>query len=189
MCRWTLLGLLSIGFLCPPHAALAQGAHSHGVAALNVAIGDRGFRLEFDSPLENLVGFERAPRNAKEEQAVRDVVARLRAADQLFVAEAAAQCKLAKSELASPVLPRALLEGGAAPAQAAPGKQAAAKGEHADLEAKLEFACANPGSLTRIDAKPLFAAFARLRRVDVQVAAPKGQAKRQLTPARPEIAW
>ena len=54
-----------------PMLALAQGhVHQHGVLKLDIAVESRKLSLQMASPLDNLVGFERAPRNAAERQRV-----------------------------------------------------------------------------------------------------------------------
>lgn len=164
-------------------AALAQEhAHSHGVGRLDLAIDANGFSLALEMPLDTLVGFERAPRDPREEQAAREAAARLRSADALFAADPGARCRATKVELASPALPAALL-GAAADASRANGSG------HADIEAVYTFGCGKAQDLRGIDAAGLFGAFARLRNVEVRVAGPKGQAKRRLTRSRPRLSW
>ena len=54
-------------------------------------------QINLNSPLDNLLGFERAPRNEKERQTVRTVASKLHQADNLFIFTPAAQCRLAPS--------------------------------------------------------------------------------------------
>ena len=64
------------------------------------------------------------------------------------------------------------------------GPKVAAKDEHADLDASYEFSCAKPGELRSVDVG-LLEAYKRIKRIDVQIAGPKGQAKVTLRrPAR-----
>jgi hypothetical protein len=151
----------------------AGKAHEHGALKLDVAIEGNRLTITMDVPLDNLLGFERAPRTDAERKAAADVLARLRSPDKstaLFVTDAAAQCTLSKAEVQAPVLE--------------PGAKPAAKEEHADLDASYEFSCAQPGELRSLDVG-LFDAYKRIQRIDVQVAGPKGQAKVTLKrPAR-----
>ena len=116
----------------PVGTAWAAGkAHEHGALKLDVAIEGNKLAIEMEAPLDNLLGFERAPRTDAERKAAADVLARLRSPDKgssLFVLDAAAQCTLSKAEVQAPVLE--------------PGAKAAAKDEHADLDASYEFSCA-----------------------------------------------
>lgn len=147
-------------------AASAQGrAHEHGVATLDVAVDARQVSITLDSPLDNLVGFERAPRSDDERRQAAAAVARLEAGAQLFRIDPAAQCRLAGVELDAPVLGL----GSAGPQAERP---------HASVEARYAFDCADATKAAYID-HALFD-FARLQRVRVQLALPKGQSAREL---------
>ena len=151
----------------------AGKAHEHGALKLDVAIEGNKLTIAMEAPLDNLLGFERAPRTDAERKAAADVLTRLRSPDKgtpLFVMDAAAQCTLGKAEVQAPVLE--------------PGAKPASKDEHADLDASYEFTCAKPDELRTLDVG-LFDAYKRTQRIDVQVAGPKGQSKVTLKrPAR-----
>jgi len=173
-------------------AAAQQHAHVHGRAELNVAVDAQTVTVQLESPLDSLLGFERAPRTDAERKRVADAVKRLQAADKLFRVDPAGQCTLKTVELESEVL------GLGKDAAAAP--QAAAKGhdkhdhkdghddEHADIDVTAVFGCANAAKARFIDVG-LFEAFPRYKAIDAQVAAPGGQSKRTLTKAAPRLAW
>ncbi|MCE2914952.1 MAG: DUF2796 domain-containing protein [Rubrivivax sp.] len=154
-------------------AAWASGkAHEHGAMKLDVAVDGNTLVIALETPLDNLLGFERAPRNDAERKAAADVLARLRGPDMaapLWSADAAAQCSLSLAEVKAPVLE---------PVAGSP----APKGGHADLDARYEYRCAQPAALRQLDVA-LFDAYRRIKRIDVQVAGPQGQAK--LTLRRP----
>jgi Protein of unknown function (DUF2796) len=165
---WLLIGL---AFTCG--AALAAGKHEHGALKLDVAVDGNRLTIGMEAPLDNLLGFERAPRTDAERKAAADVLARLRSPDKgspLFTADAAAQCTLSKAEVQAPVLEA--------------GAKADSKDGHADLDASYEFTCAQPAELRALDVG-LFDAYQRIRRIDVQVVGAKGQSKATLRrPAR-----
>ena len=94
----------------------------------------------------------------------------LRKASELFQTDAAASCTAGAVELDSPVLGL-----GAAPAKPAAG-------DHADLNARFVFTCTSPDALRQIDVG-LFKTFNRFKRIETQIVTPKGQARRNLTPA------
>ncbi|MBL8350833.1 MAG: DUF2796 domain-containing protein [Burkholderiaceae bacterium] len=151
----------------------AGKAHEHGALRLDVAIEGNKLTIAMEAPLDNLLGFERAPRTDAERKAAADLLARLRSPGTgvpLFAPDAAAQCTLSRSDVQAPVLE--------------PGAGPAAKDEHADLDASYEFSCAKPDELRTLDVG-LFEAYKRTQRIDVQVAGPKGQARVTLKrPAR-----
>jgi hypothetical protein len=161
---------LWLGALLLPAMALAEGkAHQHGVLKLDIAVEARKLSLQMESPLDNLVGFERAPRNDAERKRVDAALAKLRAGQTLFGIDPAAQCSLAKVELTS----AALKLGAAQPAPASKGS------EHADIDAAFEFDCQDAARAAFIDVG-LFDAFAGMKQIDVQVATPTAQRKQTL---------
>ena len=83
------------------------GAHVHGVATLQIAVDDKTMTLDFSSPLDNLLGFEHVPRDAKQRAAVKNMADSLNKAEQLFIPTAEAQCTLQSVKLDSLVLDEA----------------------------------------------------------------------------------
>lgn len=163
--RWSLWAL--------PTMALAQGhAHQHGVLKLDIAVEARKLSLQMESPLDNLVGFERAPRNEAERKRVDAALAKLEAGQALFTIDPAAQCKLAKVQLSSAVL------------KLGPPAPAGKHSEHADIDAVFEFDCQDTARAGFIDVG-LFDAFAGMKQIEVQIATPTAQRKHTLKrPAR-----
>ncbi|RYF32777.1 MAG: DUF2796 domain-containing protein [Comamonadaceae bacterium] len=156
-------------------SAQQRHAHVHGLLKLDVAIDGATLTVAIDSPLDNLVGFERAPRSEAEQKTVERAVTQLRNAGALFKIDPAAGCKVGQIDLDAPVL--GLGDGGAG------GKEA-----HADLEATITFRCADAGKARFIDVA-LFDAFTNLRQIDAQIAAPEGQFQRTLKRPNVRLAW
>jgi len=152
--------------LCASASHAAGHAHVHGVAKLDVAVEASKLTVQLDSPLDNLLGFERAPRTDAERKRADAVVAQLKAADVMFKIDPAAQCTLAHVDLAS-----AALQLGQ------PDPQEAQEG-HADIDGSFEFHCVDGKKATYLDVG-LFQ-FSHLQRLEVQVATPSGQFKRDL---------
>ncbi|MDP9893140.1 hypothetical protein J2W32_001555 [Variovorax boronicumulans] len=146
--------------------AQQQHAHVHGQMKLDVAIDGPTVVIEMESPLDNIVGFERAPKTDAEKATVEAAVAQLRAADKLFTIDPAANCKLGPVDLRS----GALGLGNPDPNEP-PG--------HADLDATFSFNCTNAAAAKFIDLN-LFSVFKGLRQIDSQIASSQGQFKRQL---------
>lgn len=167
-----------------------EAAHQHGLARLEVALDGTALQLVLDSPLDNLVGFERAPRNEAERGRVRTMAERLHAAAGLVAPDAAAGCSLQAVQLESAVLDAALLAapGATAPKPAAAAPAAADSG-HADLEATIGFQCRQPQALKRIALDGLFKAFPRLKQLDVALVAPGVQRGLRATPQKPQLSW
>jgi hypothetical protein len=175
------LAALLIAAAAAGQGALAATAHSHGVARLDVAVDGATITLRLESPLESLLGFERAPRNDAERGQVRAMAQALRSGSP-FVPTAAARCRLDRVDLASPVLAPELLGGTGA---ATPGRAA---DDHAELEGTFVYRCEDPKALQGIDVM-LFDHFKKLGRVDAQVAGPKGQSALRLNWRSRQIRW
>lgn len=157
------LALFALG-VAPVLACAAGKAHVHGIARLDIAVEARKITVQLESPLDNLLGYERAPRTDAERKQADALVARLKSAETMFRIDPAAQCTLAHVELASSALKL--------------GQPDPAEEGHADIDGSFEFDCADATRAAFIEVG-LFE-FARMQRIEVQVAAPRGQFKRDL---------
>jgi hypothetical protein len=168
----TLAALLSTAFAA---SAQNQAAHVHGQVRLDVVIDGPTIVIAMESPLDNFVGFERAPRTDAEKKTAEDAIAHLRAADQLFKIDPAANCKLGPVTLRSAAL------------GLGKGEEGAGDG-HADLDASFAFNCTNTAAAKFIDVD-FFNAFKGTRQIEAQIAAPQGQFKRSLKRPATRLAW
>ena len=155
----------------------AQHAHVHGDARLQVAVDGERLTLEFESPLDNLVGFERAPRTDKERSAIKDMMARMQQPEALFIPSPEARCVRTSVQVDAPFA-------------AKPGKPAAKaeQSEHAALTAEVVFKCERPQNLKGLNAA-IFDAFPRLKRIEAHVAGAKKQTAAKLTARERQLAW
>jgi hypothetical protein len=158
-----------------PLSAQAQArAHVHGQIKLDIVIDGPTVVIEMESPLDNFVGFEHAPKTEAEKKAAADAVAQLRAADQLFKIDPAANCKLGPVNLRSTALGL--------------GKAEAGPEGHADLDGSFAFNCTKATEAKFIELG-LFNAFKGLRQVDAQIVTPDGQSKRSLKRPNARLSW
>lgn len=153
------------------------GAHVHGVATLQVAVDEKTMTLDFSSPLDNLLGFEHIPHDAKQKAAVKNMADSLNKASQLFILSADAQCTLESVKLDSLVLDK---KGNSLPQEEAGG--------HADLDGEFVFACKQTGKLHNLEVK-LFDSFPNLHQLKVEVATLKKQTSAKLTPEQRHVSW
>jgi hypothetical protein len=191
-CVGGLLGALCASFVL----AQEHAAHVHGEARLDVAQEGHALSLQLESPLDNLLGFEHAPKNAAEEDQARRMSARLRAARDLFVPTPAAECALEKVTLESSALTPELL--GETEHEHEDEAAHEHEGEHedehehaaghADLDALWQFRCARPEALRSVEIR-LFDSFPGLHELEVQAATPKGQRGATLTPEKRMLTW
>ena len=178
--------LLCALLACSAGWVQAEDAHQHGVARLEVVAEGPTLTVTLDSPLDNLVGFERGPRTAAERSAVQAMAQALHNGTMLLQPTPAAGCTLRGVALQSDVIDSALLAKGASPA--GNGKPPAAGG-HADLEATFTFDCRTPTALKGLALGGLFSAVPRLRQLDAAVAVPGVQRGFKPTPAKRQIGW
>ncbi len=163
-----------------------QHAHVHGVIKLDIAVDAQLLTLQMDSPLDNLLGFEHAPRSAAEKLAVQRLVQSLRAADQRFKINPQAGCTLRKVELVSSTLglgPSSSALSASAASTAPPAEQA-----HGDLDGTFEFNCTHTAKITSIDLV-FFEVYPHARQIEVQIITPKGQSKRVLSRPATRLRW
>ena len=162
---FALAVLFVLAWQAPPAQAGGQ-AHQHGVARLDIAVDAGEITLQFSTPLDNLLGFERAPRTDAERAQVESLVARLRDGATMWRIDPAAGCRLAGVTLDSAVLKL--------------GRPVGSAGEagHADLEGVYAFRCADTARAGYLDVG-LFG-FRHLQRVAVQAATARGQFRRDL---------
>lgn len=177
-----------------PAPAWAGKAHEHGVARLDIGVEAGRITLNLELPLEDVVGFERAARTEAERAAIVAALARLQEAAKLVRIDPAAGCGPARVQLEAaawgvgPATSAASASASAptatrASALAAPAPKAR-EPAHGDLEATYEFRCSNAPRAAFVEVG-LFEAFARLRRIEVQAVAPRGQMK--LVLRRPQV--
>jgi hypothetical protein len=140
-----------------------QHAHVHGVATLGIAVDQSVVTIDFESPLDSLIGFEHRAVTPAERAAVEELQARMKSAAGLFRMTVAANCTLQTAQAESALF-----------AAAAP-----ASDEHADLDASFAYRCEHIDRLVSIDTG-LFDAYPRLQRIAIAVATGKGQFKREL---------
>jgi hypothetical protein len=147
----------------------AAHPHVHGIASIDVAIDPASITVTMSSPLDNLIGFEHPPHTDSERAAVKAALATLQQGGKVFAIDATAGCTMKSVELSS----AALGVGHPDPSEAQAG--------HADIDGTYEFACGGPQLAKFIDVG-LFQ-FAHMQKVAAQVAGPKGQFRRELTPS------
>jgi uncharacterized protein YbjQ (UPF0145 family) len=169
--RTAALGLCLLPLaLAPHHTAHAQakaghGAHVHGQVQANVAVQGNKLSVQFEIPLDSLLGFEHRPRTDAQRQAAQATVQELKQAANWLKPDAAAGCTLSNSEVDAQALE--------------PAKPGAREQTHADLDASYEFTCAAPEQLAGLDIL-LANSFKRIKRLEVQVAGAKTQSKQTL---------
>lgn len=169
-----------------PHAHAESpgslGKHAHGIGELDVALDGNLLELEWRSPAANLLGFEHAPRSDEQRAVVARVQAQLGEAATLFGIPAAADCRLAESQLDSPLF------------AAAPSDEHEHEHEHeqpadthSEVHVRYRFTCRQPAALEALDLGELFRRFPATEKLQVQLIGPHGQQGSELSPAHSRL--
>ena len=157
--------------------------HQHGVASLQVVVEGNTLVVHLESPLDNLVGFERTPKTDAERSKIQRSTQRLRHPAELLQPTSEAGCSVDKITLASDVLDPALL------GESAVWRTLAHQDKnHAELSTTWRFVCTKPDLLRGLEVK-LFDAFPGLKRLQTQVAGPRGQSRATLTHSKRKLSW
>ena len=171
----------------PAVIAKELGAHVHGIATLQVAVDEKTMTLNFSGPLDNLLGFEHVPHNAKQKAAVKKMADDLNHAERFFIPTAEAQCTLQSTKLESlvlePVPPHEKKS-----AHMEDSKHHEEESGHADIDGEFVFACKQTGKLHDLEVK-LFDAFPHLSQLKVEVATLKKQSSAKLTTNQRRVNW
>lgn len=193
----TIRALLAVLLLavCGSACARNPAPHVHGVGQLNLAVDGASLTLALSSPLDNFLGFERAPRTERERAAASRLMDQLRAPHGLFQPTVEAGCTLSSATIDAPVLAGGAAAAGGGvrpssePAAAGKPKQAGSGAAvHADLFAEYVYRCANPERLRDVNVL-LFDAFRGLTRLDVMLARSRAQSAVTLRRGNTKVSW
>lgn len=200
-----LLSAVALGLVAPAlHAQAAapspaaasdggfvqHGAHLHGKIVVNLALEGRALVVELDAPAINVVGFERAARDAAEQREVEAIDRWLGSGVGMLGVPANAGCERRQVEYTPPRL------GAPEPAHDAgqdhdhnhdhehahdheQHEPEAADGGHADYRARFTYDCANPAALAWADLW-LLRRLKNLTEVEVNLVTPRLQTQRTL---------
>lgn len=169
----------------PQSAGFQQrGSHEHGAVVVNVAVEGTTLSVAIESPAINIVGFERAPRDAAEKARVAAADRWLASGAGIVGVPAAAGCSRTSVEYRPPKLG----DGGAHDHDHEHG----AKGEpaeeeaHADYDARFVYTCTNPGALAWLDLW-LAQRLLSVESIEVNLVVPGGQSQRRLAAGQTRV--
>lgn len=164
-------------------------AHEHGVGQLNIAVEKNQLHIELTSPAMNIVGFEHQPRDEKQHTAVEQAVAKLKAAEQLFITSTSASCTLKEAEVETSLMKEHDEHEHHDHDHGHKHEHEHAEEEaHADFVAHYAFECAKPDQLSDISVK-LFEAFPATEELEVQLLNGAKQSAMELNATKARIAF
>ncbi|MEE4377417.1 MAG: DUF2796 domain-containing protein [Candidatus Competibacteraceae bacterium] len=194
--------LASFAVSADHHGSHTQKAHVHGLAHLNVVFEENQLHLELITPAMNIVGFEHKPTNAEQEKLVKDALALLQDAEQMFDWSAEAGCESASADVETVMMDDEHHEhddeghdqhGEHGEHDKHEHDEHAKHSDH-DEEVHSEFhatyvlQCKEPTSLEFLDVR-LFQLFPGKEEIEVQLVGPKGQTALELDPENIRIAF
>ena len=162
-----------------------QGAHEHGLGALNIAVDGSTIAMEFHAPGADIVGFEYAAETAEDRAAIDAAVATLAKPLDLFVFPAAAECSVTKASAGLELESEDHAEHGhddhdehdehddhakedAHADHDDHSDHADAEQGHTEFHAEYVLTCGNPDAINQIEFA-YFAAFENALELDVQI--------------------
>jgi len=161
-------------------------AHVHGVATMNLAVGDHEVAVELETPAMNILGFEHPPRKEADHQAVKDAVASLQRGEEWLILTPAAGCRLETARVES-----ALLDSAEHEEQEEHGDHEEHEDEHAhdenhddthsEFHVSYVFYCDNPGELNAVQVN-WFEGFPGMEKIELQAVTESRQIGGELTP-------
>ncbi|ENY72629.1 hypothetical protein G114_06807 [Aeromonas diversa CDC 2478-85] len=166
------------------HASAGHGAHEHGHGQLNLVQDGNQLMLELTTPAADLIGFEHAPKTDDEKARMAQALARLKAAEGLFIPTPAAGCTLTEQ----------VIQGGQEEDEHDHDHDHHDANDHdhheghADLGATYTFTCQQPTELKGLEAG-LFTFYPSLEKLTVQGLIPGGQVAGELTPDNKTLGW
>ncbi len=176
---------IALAWLSSASPAWAQAhVHEHGAGELMVSLDGRVVLIEFETPLDNLVGFEQAPATAAQQQAFDQAVALLRKGESLFALPVVANCHLQEVQLELPFGEDGHAHGEHEHAHHHGDHEHDVHAEaheagHADVYAVYQFDCERPAAVDGIGVG-LFETFPRLERLRARSVNSQGQAASEL---------
>ena len=187
-------------------AETSHGAHEHGAAEVELALEGSDVLVNFASPLYNLVGFEHAPRDDRDREAVAATLAVLDDPGNLVLLQADAACTVVELviewEMAS--TEEEEHEHDEAAEHDAHGDHDAddhdahdaheadehdehdGEAGHADASVAIRYHCDNPDRLNALDITA-FESFERLSEVEVRAVGPGGAVAESVERASPRV--
>ncbi len=128
------------------HDTLGQRKHVHGAVTFNIVLEGETLAIEFDAPADNVVGFEKSPRNDAERKAIADANGWLASGRGIAVVPRNAGCRLLSVDFTPPKFGSG----------------------HADYRARVAYRCPNPAALEWVEL-PALKRLLEVEKVEVNV--------------------
>lgn len=171
-----LLALMLTTFQTPVSAQQKAPlhAHVHGQAQLQLAIDQTQVVMSFSSPLDNFLGFERAPKDEAEQEKVRRLLQQLQNPLIWFELNDAAHCQIKQIDIDAPALTDNL--------------KSTEDKKHGDLRFEIDLQCKNPHHLRSLRAL-VHQQYKGIKRIKIEVVHGAEQYRKTLQSDDTILAW
>jgi len=146
-----------------------HAGHAHGQGQLELVVQAGTIKVNFEIPMESLLGHEHLPKTPAQMKAMADLQAGITQPNYLLSLPKAAACELKSVEAQSDMFL---------------GKKA----EHSDLDLRMAFTCSHPAELRLIEF-PVFKKHTRLKSLKVEMLTSKGQGATTVQAKDPVLRW
>jgi hypothetical protein len=163
-----------------------RGTHVHGKVTVNLVVDGDKFAAELVAPAINVVGFERAPKDATEKKIVADAEAWLKSGRNAFAVPTSAGCKLATVDVKSPDLAARDQHDHNHDHDHEHDGAKKDDEEHTDYTARMTYQCANVAALNSVELL-LLKRLPGTEEATVNVVTPSKQTSVTASPAVPRI--
>jgi hypothetical protein len=164
---------LLLACLASPAVVHAHADHHHDEVLLSVAQDGSELVVELHAPGVALVGFERPPRDAREQGALTSAVTTLKQPAAWLIPDADARCVVESASVKQEGF------GAAGPAQGSAHDGHDSHG-HAEIRATYRYRCGAPSRLENLDIR-LAQRYPRIKRLRVELVLPDRQEQRSLS--------
>ena len=135
-----------------------QAVHVHGTAQMDVVVDGKKVLLRLESPADNFLSFEHAPKSDYEKTKLKDATAQLQFAANMVALNA--DCKSSPPIITMPNF---------------------GMGEHSDIKVEYTFECSNQPTQIKL---PMWQNFAAFKALSVNLATEQGQKQLTLKPGQ-----
>lgn len=150
------LKLSAVSLIGFSFSAMAEEAHVHGEAVMEIVIDDAGALISFEAPAIDIVGFEYLPKTDEEQAAIDAKIELLADMASVVVLPEAAGCTVSDVHVDFEA------------------EEHDGEVEHIAFHAEYELSCSDAGNLTSLQAT-VFDQFPDLEEMEVEVVTPTGQ--------------
>ncbi|WP_299199621.1 DUF2796 domain-containing protein [uncultured Amphritea sp.] len=158
-------------------------SHEHGKAVMTVVLEGKALQIEINSPAANIVGFEHAPADKQQKDALISVIGQLKKPEQLFVFPDGSACLADLAEVQTTMMDDHETDHDhEASHDHETGHQADSGHDgdnHSDFQLSYQFHCGSPALLKGFSVE-LFEYYPQMKQLQVQLIGPSGQSYQQL---------